>query len=587
MLLTRVIKAFSTWSQIKDTLETPTLAGHSFTGWSLETYNGPLVPDDHVFLEDTTIYACYDIVYITIKLDLQGGQCKINQLRVPALTDFATVKRQLAEYDVVKPGLALDYWSLVERDGTEIPPDHVFTESTTIYAYYTDDFIRVILDPQGGAIDGTSTVLTVNRFITWAELKEIVPNATKEGYTFEHWTTNLDTNAVIDDGYIFQEDIVTLFAVYEIIIINVDVIFDYDGFTETVNIATGSTLQQAIDMLDGWNKGTGYTLIGWGTNKNSQITLNTITTFITTSTTFHAVYERTFQLYLITHTNLELMYSVPTKLIGTVVLKNGESLTSIFNNSTFNNALPQTYFSLEGQICNSSGTAVNAGSNLAPGTYYVKYSDPGDTYLSLVCPAVLGNGSDIDDFLDEDFTTWYRPIDITVPFVISLSSMKSLIVSAMGRFASGSDEAPSDLTSSFDVIGVALIDQGSLESGQWTSTTRYLPLSSSRQYLASAFSQYGLIVALRYRGSVLLNQAPGTNKLKGSNFEFPYCTLKIAKNSLSSAAEAGSSGNFYVKTSNKDYDDRSDEQMMGADADIFFPTLGTQEIRALSYRAAD
>lgn len=591
-VITKIIKAFTYWSDIKDTLEVPVYPGHAFKHWSLE-YGSDAIPDGHQFLEDTIIYACYDVVYIRIDLELNGGTCKIDHLLVPQLTKFSEVKRQLKEYKVHNPGLALDYWSLDAQNGKEIDSDYIFEESTVIYAYYTDDYITVVFDPMGGDVTGSDT-LRVNRYITWAELKDKCPEASLVGYEFKYWTNNAETDPVIDDGYQFQEDIVTLYAVYEKIIVYVDVIFDYDGFTETVNIATESTLQQAIDQLDGWSKGSGYRLLGWGISKYAQTTIDPITTIIRSPMTYHAIWERTFNLYLITNSTLTQLYTIPTTHIGTVTLKNNENLTAIFGNSTFKAAMKQDYLSLSGQICNSSGSPVNVTNDLAPGNYYVKYDQPGDSQLTFLVPAVGAPSMTSKEYFSDDGETWIMGT-CSIPYVTTPSTIKSRIQSALSSTLGGAGEiSSSELSSNYDVLGIVLYS-GNLDSARSTNLpSRYFSLSGSGNYLSRAFmGNYQIILALRYRSTILLNQAPGENKLRGSNFEFPYCTMRIARSAITSAAADGSSGRFYAKMSNTNYDDRSDEEEISfPSSDIesdghvtWFPTIGAEGMRGFAFHA--
>ena len=591
-IITTVIKAFTYWKDVRDTLEVPKCPGYSFSHWSLEI-DSEAIPEEHQFLEDTTIYACYEVVYIRIDLELRGGECKIDHLLVPQLTEFREVRDQLREYTVHNPGFSLDYWSLEPENGTEIKLSHVFEESTTIYAYYTDDFISVVFDPMGGEVVGFNT-LRVNRYTTWQELKEMVPSAELVGYEFRHWTRDADTDAQIEDSYQFQEDIVTLYAVYERIIVYVDVIFDYDDFTETVNIATGSTLQQAIDQLDGWNKGSGYKLLGWGFSKMSQVALDPITTIIMSPQTFYACYERTFELYLITNSTLTQLYSIPTTHIGTVVLKNGENLMAVFGDSAFRSAMKQDYIALQGQICNSSGTPITVTNDLAPGSYYVKYHSPGETELTFLVPCVGAPSMTSYEYLADSATTWAIGT-CKLPFVVTPSLVKSRIQSAISSALSGTDEiSGSELNSNYDVLGICLYS-GDMQNARNTNLpSRYFSLSGSSNYLATAF-QNGktIMVAVRYRSTILLNQAPGENKLRGSNFEFPYCTLRIARSAIVAAAQAGSSGRLYSKMDNTDYDDREDEEEVSfpstdieSDGNItWFPTLGAEQMRGFAFRA--
>ena len=592
-IVTKVIKAFTFWKDIKDILEVPIYPGHAFAWWSLEL-DGDAIDENYQFLEDTIIYAHYEVVYITITLELNGGECKIDKLRVPQLTDFATVRRELQQYKVHLPGKALDYWSLEAVNGIEIDSEYIFEHSSTIYAYYTDDFITVVFDPMGGDVAGGSDTLRINRYSTWIDLKEKCPNAELVGYEFKYWTTNTDTDEEIQDAYIFQEDIVTLYAVYEKIIVYVDVIFDYDGHQETVNIATGSTLQQAIDMLDGWNKGSGYTHLGWAISRFSQLALNPLTTFINAPMIYYAVYERHFELYLITNSVLNQLYTIPTNYIGSVTLRNNESLTQVFGDPSFQNALKQDYISYDGSICNASGSPVQVTNDLAPGTYYIKYPTPSEVTLSYLVPCVASPSMTSYEYFSDDAAT-YAKGTCSIPYVTTPSTIKSRIISSLSGALSGAGEiSSSELTSKYDVIGLVKWsgDLSNVTSRNFPSS--YFSFSNSGNYLADEFvSGSTYILALRYKTTILLNQAPGSPKLRGSNFEFPYCTLRIAKQALNSQSEAGSSGRLYAKMRNTDYDDREDEEAISIgsydiDSDVgvvYFPTLAPEPIRGISYHA--
>ena len=198
------------------------------------------------------------------------------------------------------------------------------------------------------------------------------------------------------------------------------------------------------------------------------------------------------------------------------------------------------------------------------------------------------------EYLADSATTWAIGT-CKLPFVVTPSLVKSRIQSAISSALSGTDEiSGSELNSNYDVLGICLYSGDMQNVTSSNLPSRYFSLSGSSNYLATAFqSGKTIMVAVRYRSTILLNQAPGENKLRGSNFEFPYCTLRIARSAIVAAAQAGSSGRLYSKMKNTDYDDREDEVEVSfpstdieSDGNItWFPTLGAEQMRGFAFRA--
>lgn len=593
MLLTKTIKALTVWKDIKDTLEVPVYPGHVFSGWSLEGFDGAHIPIDHVFREDSTIYACYDTEFITITLDVAPGTAETTKVRVPALSTFSYVSTLLKEIEINYPGMVIDFWSL-SKGSRPIDADYKFEKSTTIYANYTEDFITIVFDAMGGNLTGDESI-RVKRGTTWNTIKEEYPNPERAGYTFLHWTLDVETDADIPDNQAFTEDYTTVYAVFEKIPVYIEITFNYDGFTETVTVEEGSILQEAIALLDGWNKGAGYTLLGWNISNFLTDVLDPLTYILHGQQSFNAIYRKDYELYLITNRTLLSVYDIPETFIGNVsCIGTGETIDMIFGNGLFNTLLKHDYIQCFTKLQTSSGTPLD-GDDLPPGKYYIAYPEKDDTRLAMVLPGVSTSRMSLDDYIADDRPTIYFPIEVVLPFVCTVATMKSKISSAISKFLSdaiGFDEiAPQGFSSDFDIIGLHVEDK-TLNDSYYNYRSRYISFNTKGSYITQNLANFGsLYVACRYRSSVLLNQAPGNNKLLCSGMEYPYCTLRVMKEAMSSVAAVGTSGKFYVKTANTDFTDRSDEVNLdtgaydvGADdSSEFFPTLDSSSMRAFSY----
>ena len=145
----------------------------------------------------------------------------------------------------------------------------------------------ITFDFDGGTSTDSNTK-DVPRGTTWAKIKDSVTAPTKEGHTFQHWSTSQGGDA-ITDGYKFKDDTVTIYAVWEIV--GVTISFNLDGGSPEIENKTvdyGTTWAQIKDSVTAPSK-TGFNFTHWSTSAGGTAIGDEVV--FNTDTTIFAVYS--------------------------------------------------------------------------------------------------------------------------------------------------------------------------------------------------------------------------------------------------------------------------------------------------------
>ena len=82
----------TTWAQIKDSVTAPSKTGYNFTHWSTSA-GGTAIGDEVVFNTDTTIYAVYSVIRVTVSFNPDGGSPTPD----PQVVDYGTTWAQIKD----------------------------------------------------------------------------------------------------------------------------------------------------------------------------------------------------------------------------------------------------------------------------------------------------------------------------------------------------------------------------------------------------------------------------------------------------------------------------------------------------------
>lgn len=233
------------WQQAQEYIADPYLEYYVFDHWSLEEDGGTIDPEK-LLTVDTELWANYTRKRVTIHFNGNLGLIRPDDLGVDAGTTWKEVVSQVTAY-------RLDY-ALVgfstTLGGTLLEDSYIVEEDMTVYAQWTDwSAIPITFDSNGGTPEIYETII-VQPDDTWGQIKDSVPNPTKEGYNFVGWSTKDaedQINPIIPVNYPFREAI-TLYAQYSNRAWLILVSFNSQGGSDVlpVNGWYGCTLKEAI-----------------------------------------------------------------------------------------------------------------------------------------------------------------------------------------------------------------------------------------------------------------------------------------------------------------------------------------------------
>lgn len=221
-----------------------------------------------------------------------------------------TMSQQSVEYgkrfSLAENGYAIKGFSFVgwntKADGTGVsyvngqtfvPGSGYLTEtSLTLYAQWSANAVLVTLDPNGGVLNTTSAVLTIDYKFggTYRDtnLKTFAP--TKEGYSFTGWYTEMEGGSRVTDNTPIPTDDIMLYAHWNANTYRV--IFDGNGSTSGATSPMDVMYDQNIVLNANKFTRNGYTFAGWNTKADG-----TGTAYKDQATVKNLVSEGTITLY--------------------------------------------------------------------------------------------------------------------------------------------------------------------------------------------------------------------------------------------------------------------------------------------------
>lgn len=232
------------WQQAQEYIADPYLEYYVFDHWSLEEDGGTIDPEK-LLTVDTELWANYSRKRVTIHFNGNLGLIRPDDLGVDAGTTWKEVMAQITAY-------RLDYALVgfsISLGGSLLEDTFIVEEDMTVYAQWTDwSAIPITFDSNGGTPEEYESII-VQPGDTWSQIKDSVPNPSKEGYNFVGWSikdADDEINPIIPLNYPFREAM-TLYAQYSNRAWLILISFNSQGGSDVlpVNAWYGCTLKEA------------------------------------------------------------------------------------------------------------------------------------------------------------------------------------------------------------------------------------------------------------------------------------------------------------------------------------------------------
>lgn len=248
-------------------LENPTREGYTLDGWYTAAVGGTKI-ENNTTVELTTAHTLYahwteDIITVTVTL-AAGSDATVSPQSINATYNQ---KYGTLPDNATRKGYTFVGWYTEAAGGTMVTSESTVTMKVahTLYAHWTKDKIYVHVSFNGNGAGATTTADSKEYVV--GETYEGLPEATREGYTFDGWYTEAAAGTKVEDGTTVKTATAhTLYAHWTKNIVKVTVTFDGNGGTpgEADKVCTfeekyGNLLNATRD---------GYDFDGWYTEKD-------------------------------------------------------------------------------------------------------------------------------------------------------------------------------------------------------------------------------------------------------------------------------------------------------------------------------
>ena len=226
--------------------------------WKVNT--GTLVEEKYQYIgnKDLTVYAQWKPINYTITYDLDGGNVSGNP------TTY-TVENTITLKNPTKLGYTFVGWTGTDLNNasTNVVINEGTTGNRSYKALWIETKYIVTFNAQGGVISGNNQIETTNGMI------DMIPSATRSGYTFDGWYTS--NNEKVMENTKITEDI-TLYAKWQAI--NYTISYDLDGGNVTGNPSTYTIESSDITLKNPIKDN--YTFLGWLETGSDTPVLNVV-----------------------------------------------------------------------------------------------------------------------------------------------------------------------------------------------------------------------------------------------------------------------------------------------------------------------
>ena len=244
------------------TLPTPTRTGYYFAGWYTAASGGSLVKEDTnvSITSNQTLYAQWTPYTYTVSYNANGGTgAPGNQTKThgQSLT--------LSSVKPTKDGYTFQGWSTTLNGSVQYNPGSAYTGNAnlTLYAVWSPKTYTISYNANGGTGAPASQTKVYGQNLTLSNVRP-----TKDGYTFQGWSTILYGTVAYQPGGQFGENrSMTLYAVWEA---NSVTSITLSQTTATLKKGETLTLTATIAPSDAANKS-----VTWSSSNTSVATVST------------------------------------------------------------------------------------------------------------------------------------------------------------------------------------------------------------------------------------------------------------------------------------------------------------------------
>lgn len=267
--------------------EKPVKEGMIFTGWHLDSVDGPKIdPHTIIFDRDTVVYASYSkAVHININLDALGMESKSIEVAKGESVKLRDVCHVSEPEDKEIVGYRIDGTNTIIDENQEL----VFDKDINLTAVVKKK-IKLTYDSNGAGFDSVSEYASKDN----CHLNNVF-NKAPEGKYFAGWAANSPDGIVYTSatsGMPFTED-TTLYAVWKDgVTIHLDLGEGVDGSVQNGNVVKKGSLFRLYDVNVSQNPN-GKKLAGWRIDDNPKVLSTNDYFVLNKDITLHAVWEDT------------------------------------------------------------------------------------------------------------------------------------------------------------------------------------------------------------------------------------------------------------------------------------------------------
>lgn len=265
--------------------EKPVKEGMIFTGWHLDSIDGPKIdPDTIVFDRDTVVYASYSkAVHINLNLDALGMESKSIEVAKGESVKLRDVCHVSVDEDKEITGYRIDGTNTIIDENQE----WVFDEDINLTAVVKNK-IKLTYDSNGAGFDSINKYVSSNSSYFYN-----VFDKTPKGKYFAGWAANSPDGVVYTSatsGMPFTED-TTLYAVWKDgCTIHLDLGEGVDGSVQNGNVVKKGT-SFSLDDIRVEQSPSGKKLAGWRINEDPKVIGVYSFLIINKDITVHAVWK--------------------------------------------------------------------------------------------------------------------------------------------------------------------------------------------------------------------------------------------------------------------------------------------------------
>jgi uncharacterized repeat protein (TIGR02543 family) len=255
-------------------LPVPTRTGFNFNGWFTAAVGGELITTETVFVADTTVFAQWSPVF-TVTFDANGGVVTPTSVRTGA-------NSRLESLPIPTNGdLVFGGWFTERTGGIRVTADRAYTESTTLYARWSEAVAVITFVPN---ISGAT--LTVTSAIVGEDgLLSALPVPTRTGFAFKGWFMAASGGTAVTVSTVFTAN-ASLFAQWAPIAVT----FNPNGAGAVVTPTTAAVGTDGRLTAVPTPTRPGFTFDGWFATATGGVSITAATVY-EEDTTIYAVWS--------------------------------------------------------------------------------------------------------------------------------------------------------------------------------------------------------------------------------------------------------------------------------------------------------